>query len=185
MNLVNILKLNHISEFRDWLKKHSQQEKECWLALSRKTNSKEIYYINAVYEAIAFGWIDSTLKNIDGISYQRFSPRAKRSPWTELNKERARYLIRNYLMTEAGFKTLPNLDEAFVINDVIIDRIKEDLEVYKNFKQFPELYIKVRVDNIQRMEKYQDVFHSRLEKFIENTKKGIMFGEWNDKGKLL
>ena len=41
-------------------------------------------------EALCFGWIDSIQKPIDGVKMQRFSPRKKNSPWTELNKERVR-----------------------------------------------------------------------------------------------
>ena len=29
-----------------------------------------------------------------------------------------------------------------------------------------------------------DLFQSRLQKLIENTKKGVMYGEWNDNGRL-
>lgn len=39
-----------------------------------------------------FGWIDTTHKKIDGVDMQRFTPRAARSPWSELNKERCRRL---------------------------------------------------------------------------------------------
>jgi|SRR5690606_7202860 len=185
MEMKNILKLNDITQFRSWLEENSHKEKECWLTLSRKSNTKALYYIDAVYEAICFGWIDSTLKNVDGISYQRFSPRTKKSPWTELNKERARYLIRNSLMTEVGLKLLPNLDQEFIIDEMIMNKIKQDQDVFNKFSKLPKLYIRVRIDNIQRLIKYPDVFESRLYKFIENTKKGIIFGEWNDKGKLL
>lgn len=32
---------------------------------------------------------------------------------------------------------------------------------------------------------HHELFKKRLEKFIENTRKGIMYGEWNDNGRLL
>ena len=38
----------------------------------------------------------------DGKRKQRFTPRKKNSPWTELNKERVRRLEKLGLMTEAG-----------------------------------------------------------------------------------
>ena len=37
----------------------------------------------------------------------RFSPRRPKSNWTDTNKERARKLIAEGKMTEAGFATLP------------------------------------------------------------------------------
>ena len=33
--------------------------------------------------------------------------------------------------------------------------------------------------------KQPELFKSRLEKFIENTKQGKIYGEWNDYGRLL
>ena len=33
--------------------------------------------------------------------------------------------------------------------------------------------------------KNPQLFQKRLEELIENTKKGIMYGEWNDNGRLL
>ncbi|MBO7190473.1 MAG: hypothetical protein J6V55_07815 [Alistipes sp.] len=46
--------------------------------------------------------MDSTIKAGEGVMWRRFSPRSKRSPWTELNKERCRRLERLGLMTDAG-----------------------------------------------------------------------------------
>ena len=44
-------------------------------------------YIDAVEEALCFGWIDSTVKKLNnGITIQRLSPRKKGSIWSELNK---------------------------------------------------------------------------------------------------
>jgi len=34
-------------------------------------------------------------------------------------------------------------------------------------------------------EKQRGLFESRLQKFLENTRLGIMYGEWNDNGRLL
>ena len=91
-----ILNVHNRQEFRDWLTKNSLIEKECFLVLKRgkPTDPKVFYYLDAVEEALCFGWIDSVLKNIDGKMVQRFSPRTKNSPWSALNRERVKRLIK-------------------------------------------------------------------------------------------
>ena len=61
-----------------------------------------LWYLDAVEEALCFGWIDSTVKTIDGVTLQRFGKRVKNSQWTELNKERCRRLEALGLMTDSG-----------------------------------------------------------------------------------
>lgn len=51
--------------------------------------------------------IDSNHKLINGVRMQRFTPRKKNSPLTELNKERVRRLEKLSLMTDAGRAVLP------------------------------------------------------------------------------
>ncbi|MBA3355771.1 MAG: hypothetical protein H0U18_07500 [Pyrinomonadaceae bacterium] len=65
--------------------------------------------MDAVEEAICFGWIESIgFKSMDAERYAtRFSPRRPKSNWTETNKERARRMIAEGKMTEAGRGSLP------------------------------------------------------------------------------
>ena len=90
----NILDITNRADFRAWLSEHSQTEKECWVVIKRgrPVDDEHFWYLDAVEEALCFGWIDSVWKNIDGVMWSRFSPRQKKSPWTELNKERVRRL---------------------------------------------------------------------------------------------
>ena len=116
--------------------------------------------------------------------WRRFSPRRKRSPWTELNKERCRRLERLGLMTDAGRAVLPDMD--FHIDDDVLVALQSDEAVWQNFQTLPELYKRVRIDNIQNVRKRDpEAFQCRLQKFIDNTRNGIMYGEWNDDGRLL
>ncbi len=74
-----ILDIRSRDEFRQWLMEHSASEKECWIAVKRGKTPPEdaLWYLDAVEEALCFGWIDSTLKNVEGVSLQRFGPRSK------------------------------------------------------------------------------------------------------------
>ena len=96
-------------EFRKWLLKNHQTKKEIWLIQYKKATKKpSINYVEAVEEALCFGWIDGLEKSIDAERYAlRFSPRRPKSNWTETNKERSRKLIAEGKMTEAGRATLP------------------------------------------------------------------------------
>ena len=115
--------------------------------------------------------------------WRRFSPRRKRSPWTELNKERCRRLERLGLMTDAGRAVLPSMD--FRIDDDILVVLQSDDTVWHNFQTLPPLYVRVRIDNIQNVRKRDlEAFQRRLQKFIDNTRQGVLYGEWNDNGRL-
>jgi uncharacterized protein YdeI (YjbR/CyaY-like superfamily) len=96
-------------EFRKWLIKNHKTKKEIWLIQYKKATKKSsINYVEAVEEAICFGWIDGLEKSMDAERYAlRFTPRRPKSNWTETNKERARKMIAEGRMTEAGLATLP------------------------------------------------------------------------------
>lgn len=189
MEPVNLLKVNNREEFRSWLLKNSQSEKECWVVAKRgkPTDSKVLLYVDAVEEALCFGWIDSTRKKLEsGETVQRFSPRRKGSIWSELNKERCRRMEKLGRMTDAGRAVLPDMSPSgFVADPEIIEALQADTVVWNNFIKFPPLYQRVRINTIQIKKKDKELFHSRLKKLIENTKKGEMYGEWNDDGRLI
>lgn len=96
-------------DFRKWLEQNHGIKKEIWLIQYKKATKKpSVNYAEAVEEAICFGWIDGFEKSMDSERYAtRFSPRRPRSSWTETNKGRARKLIAEGKMREAGLATLP------------------------------------------------------------------------------
>lgn len=174
-------------ELRMWLQSNCKTEKECWVVCSRASEAAQgtLSYIDVVEEALCFGWIDSTCRKEGDIPLQRLSPRRKGSRWTELNKERCRRLERLGLMTEEGRKVLPDMDiSQFLIEDEVMAALKEDDDVWRNFQAFPPLYRRVRIGNIQ-IKKGTELFESRLRKFVEYTRRNVIYGEWNDKGRLL
>ena len=96
-------------EFRKWLLENHKTKKEIWLIQYKKATKKpSINYVEAVEEALCFGWIDGLEKSMDAERYAlRFSPRRPKSNWTETNKERVRKLIAQGKMTDAGHAVLP------------------------------------------------------------------------------
>ncbi|BFT74415.1 hypothetical protein PAENIP36_58570 [Paenibacillus sp. P36] len=74
---------------------------------------------------------------------------------------------------------------SFRIDEEIEIRLKKEKQVYDNFMAFPELYRRVRIDTIQSIKSQPELFKSRLDKFITNTRENNMYGQWNDQGRLL
>lgn len=184
----NILEIKSREEFRKWLTKNHLKEKECWVNLKRgkPVDPNIFYYLDAVEEALCFGWIDSIYKKIDGKMYSKFTPRKKNSPWTELNKERVRRLIKLNLMTTSGLEVLPDMDISHYKIDPDLVKILKENKVYTKFKSFPELYIRVRSYNVSFYKNWNKVqYEKALKHLIDSTKKNELYGEWNDYGRLL
>jgi uncharacterized protein YdeI (YjbR/CyaY-like superfamily) len=182
----NLLEVTTREALRQWLQLNSRTEKCCWVIVSIIQKPNTLLYLDAVEEALCFGWIDGIKrKYTEGKVFQRLSPRAKNSSWTELNKERVRRLEKIGLMTDEGRKILPNLDYSLNnTNEAIENRLKESKQVYEKFMEFPELYRRIRIDTIIRVKNQPELFEKRLNKLIENTRKGKMYGAWNDGGRL-
>ena len=99
------LEFKNFDEIYRWFLDNANKEKELFVKISRQKPEKCIdilSYYDAVKAALCFGWIDSTLRNIDGVLIQRFSPRKKNSHWTETNINRCKELEKNGLMKEEG-----------------------------------------------------------------------------------
>ncbi|WP_407461443.1 YdeI/OmpD-associated family protein [Methanobrevibacter sp.] len=186
METKNILDCKSPNEFRVWLEKNHASEEECWIVCKRGNPVEDTFsYRDAVYVALSFGWIDSVYGLIDGVRMQRFSPRIKKSNWSQLNRERARWLIEHELMTEAGLEVLPDdFDKEFKISRAILNRLKKDPETWENFNNFPPVYQRVKIASIQKEKKDKKLYKKKLDTFLKNTKEGKMYGSWDDYGRL-
>jgi uncharacterized protein YdeI (YjbR/CyaY-like superfamily) len=92
------------AQWRAWLAENHHVEREAWLVIHKKhASTVGLTYVEALEEALCFGWIDGILKRIDDEKHLiRFSPRRKNCIWSEQNKKRVRQLIREGRMTEAS-----------------------------------------------------------------------------------
>lgn len=187
MEIDKLLTFNKREELREWLLANSTTEKYCWVIVTIKPKLDTLLYLDVVEEALCFGWIDGVKKKLSETqTAQRLSPRAKKSPWTELNKERVRRLEKLGLMTDEGRKILPSdIYQPFKIDSVIEEKLKEDQQIYENFMAFPDLYRRIRIDTIQTNKKDAVLFESRLAKLIEQTKANKQYGAWHDNGRLI
>ena len=77
----NLLTAKNRNELRVWLSENHDKERECWVIVKRgrPQNDNLFWYIDAVEEAMCFGWIDSTIKTLEnGITIQKLAPRKKK-----------------------------------------------------------------------------------------------------------
>lgn len=184
----NILDIRHREAFRAWLKANHSTASECWVKVQRGRPNDDcvLWYLDAVEEALCFGWIDSTANYINGELMQRFSPRRKSSPWTELNKERVRRLARMGLMTDAGRRVLPPMGPRSFRIDGELETALKKARVWSTFRSFPPLYQRVRAYNTTFYKtRNPQTYQKALAHLIAETKKGQFFGDWNDYGRLL
>src|SRR5438874_11367865 len=95
-------------DFRAWLKVHHQTRAELWVGFYKKASGKSsITWPASVDEALCFGWVDGIRKGRDSRSYIiRFSPRQKRSVWSEINIKRVEVLLTQRRMEAAGLRAL-------------------------------------------------------------------------------
>ncbi|QEY19564.1 thymidylate synthase [Psychrobacillus sp. AK 1817] len=187
MEINNLIRVSTRQGLRDWLELNSNKETFCWVLVSMTEQSGDILYLEAVEEALCFGWIDGTKKKISDTELaQRLSKRKEKSNWTELNKERVWRLEKLGLMKEEGLRILPDMQpESFTIDIEIETCLKKEEQLYQNFVNFLELYRRIRIDTIQSYKNEPVIFNKRLDKFIENTRENKMYGQWNDNGRLI
>jgi uncharacterized protein YdeI (YjbR/CyaY-like superfamily) len=166
-------------EWRAWLEKNHDREKDIWLVYYRKETGKpRVSYNDAVEEALCFGWIDSTVKKLDAERFaQRFSVRNKHSDLSQANKERVLKLIAQKKMTPAGLEAISHVfrpetepTEKFVIPPDILRPLKADKQAWANFRRMPESYRRIRVAYIDSRRRHsQEMFEKSLRHFIRMT----------------
>ena len=160
-------------EWRKWLKINFETEDDIWLEYPlKKTGKKRILYNDAVEEALCFGWIDSTVKSLnEETAIQRFCKRRKDSTFSQPNIERLKWLFDNNLIHDSiKNEVLEITQQEFVFPEDIIERLKLDKEVWKNYQNFSEPYKRIRIAYIDSARKRPEEFDKRLKNFIENTK---------------
>lgn len=90
--------------FHDWLLANHDREEEVWVGYYKKGVPKSsMSYQESVDEALCFGWIDGIGYRIDPeVHANRFTPRRKRSHWSEPNIARVRELEAEGRMQPTG-----------------------------------------------------------------------------------
>jgi len=183
MNISKKIYVTNREQWRSWLAKNHNKEREIWLIYYKKSSGKErIPYNDAVEEALCYGWIDSTMKGIDEEKFaQRFTPRRPNSILSQPNRERIHILIKQKKMTDVGIAAVKHVFDAssetkLVIAKDILKSLKEDKSVWENFQGFPEPYKRIRINWIEGARTRPEIFKKRLSYFLKMTAKNKRYG---------
>lgn len=166
-------------EWRAWLEEHFETEEEAWLIYPKPASGKKrISWDDAVEEALCFGWIDSIHKRFDEESTaQRFSRRRKNSSFSQLNKERLKWLLeRDMVHRSVKEIALQAVQERVVFPPDIIAALKNDPVVWEHYQNFSDSYKRIRIAYIANARTRPEEFSRRLSSFIRNTKKNRLLG---------
>lgn len=160
-------------EWRRWLSENFEIAREIWFVFPNKlSNKKSISYNDAVEEALCFGWIDSTVKSLDeNNKIQRFTPRNHRSAYSQANKERLMWLLKNGMVHPKLEKEIKRIIASpFLFPGDIMRKIKADKIVWDNYQQFSDSYKRIRIAYIDAARKRPEEFEKRLNNFINKTR---------------
>jgi uncharacterized protein YdeI (YjbR/CyaY-like superfamily) len=92
--------------FHKWLGRHHDKEDEIWIKIHKVDSGvKSITPKEAIDVVLCWGWIDGIRKGFDDKSYlQRYTPRTKKSTWSQINVDNVARLVTEGRMTEHGLK---------------------------------------------------------------------------------
>ena len=93
-----------LPRWRAWLAAHHASGSEIWLVFHKQhTGRASVAYLDALDEALCYGWIDSLVRRIDEDRYARkFTPRKAASKWSDINRKRYAALKAAGRLTPAG-----------------------------------------------------------------------------------
>jgi uncharacterized protein YdeI (YjbR/CyaY-like superfamily) len=120
-------------EFEDWLRANHDAESEVWIKHHKKGSGlPSITPMEAIDIALCWGWIDAVRKGLDATSFlQRYTPRAKKSIWSQINVANVRRLMDEGRMTGHGLRQVElakadgRWDRAYASGQAMV--IPEDL----------------------------------------------------------
>jgi uncharacterized protein YdeI (YjbR/CyaY-like superfamily) len=103
---------DHVRTFKDaesfyqWLGKHHDKAVEIWIKIHKVDSGlKSITPKEAIDVVLCWGWIDGLRKGFDDESFlQRYTPRTRKSVWSQINVDNVARLIKEGRMTEHGLR---------------------------------------------------------------------------------
>ena len=162
------------SAWQQYLAEHFETAVEIWFVFpTKEAGEQSLSYNDAVEEALCFGWIDSTNRRLDTLHcIRRFSPRNKGSAYSQPNIERLIWLeAQGLIHPKIRESILPVIQTPFVFPEDILELLRQDENVWKNYQRFSEPYKRIRIAYIEAARKRPEEFQKRLNSFIEKTRR--------------
>ena len=173
MDEIKIFRCSEREPWRNWLAEHFETEKEIWFVFPTKDCGEEsLSYNDAVEEALCFGWIDGRAGTLDEThQLRRFTPRLKGSSYSQPNIERLIWLDAHGMIHPKIRESVKDILAApFIFPEDILDAIRQDPEVWKNYCSITEPYRRIRIAYIDAARKRPAEFEKRLSSFIKKTR---------------
>lgn len=99
-----VLELKDEKSFYTWLAKHWDKEQEVWIKIHKvRSGLPSITPAQAIDVVLCWGWIDAIRKGFDDKSFlQRYTPRGKKSVWSQVNVANVARLTKAGKMQPSG-----------------------------------------------------------------------------------
>jgi uncharacterized protein YdeI (YjbR/CyaY-like superfamily) len=96
------------ADFRRWLEENHAATDHIWIRFLKKRPGVEaLTYLQALDEALCFGWIDGQLKPLDEVAWlQRWGRRRAKSKWSQRNVKFAERLLAAGRIAPAGLREI-------------------------------------------------------------------------------
>ena len=170
--------------FYKWLGRSHDKADEVWIKIHKiGSGLKSITPKEAIDVVLCWGWIDGLRKGLDDKSFlQRYSPRTKKSVWSQINVDNVARLIKEGLMTEHGLKQVEaakadgRWDRAYRVKDA---KMPADLQAAidaepKARRMFEQLSAQNRFALVFRTQnmKTEAGRRRKIESFVDMLKRG-------------
>jgi uncharacterized protein YdeI (YjbR/CyaY-like superfamily) len=99
-----ILEFADRAAWQGWLESTHDTSSGVWIKIAKKASGiPTVTHAEALEDALCYGWIDGQRAPHDHTHFlQRFTPRRRRSRWSEINRDKAVELIEQGRMKPAG-----------------------------------------------------------------------------------
>jgi len=176
------------AEFHRWLKANHAKATELWIGFYKKSSAKKaITYQMALDEALCHGWIDGLRKSHDDEAFKvRFSPRKRRSLWSEINIKRVGELQAEGRMKPKGLEIFQARKDQVGYRIAtapkefpqdLKNKFKKNRKAWEFFEAQPPGYRKMCAFWIS-FAKREETRMARLEKIIEASARGERLPRW-------
>src|SRR5215469_9956182 len=99
-----VLEFEDERTFYEWLRRHWDKEREVWIRIYKiRSGVVSITPTQAIDVVLCWGWIDGIRKGFDDKSFlQRYTPRGKKSVWSQINVANVERLTKAGRMQPSG-----------------------------------------------------------------------------------
>jgi len=177
------------AEWRRWLRRNHAKSQGEWVYMYKKGARAGLRYLDALDEALCFGWIDGQIWAVDEDRFrQRWTPRRPGSVWSQLNKTRVKRLVADGRMAEPGLAAVRAAKRCGKWQSAYTSRTAPELpvdlrkalkavpEAWQNFSRFAPSYRTMYIGwvaDAKREETRQRRIAAVVRRAGENRKPGI------------